>query len=105
MVLPEKIIRGAHLRMRLLQLQLHDSWDYFTEYSIHSQVSFEIWADLLWWEDQQHIQTGPPIHEFDPDSLLFTNALGHGWTIHLDNPPGFQHMVSSGQSATHQLAG
>ena len=83
MVSLEKIVPGARIRIRSLQFHLRALWLDRNDLSCLIPVSSDIWPDLQWWSCPVHLLQGTPIHQLEPDVLLFTDASSHGWGAHL----------------------
>ena len=85
MVSLEKLIPGARIRLRSLQFHLKESWNPEMDYGTLLSIPQSLLRDLEWWQEPDHRLQGQPIHEMDPDFLLFTDASKDGWGAHLDD--------------------
>ena len=83
MVSLEKIVPGARLRLRSIQFHLKDHWSSEQDLSTLVPVVSALQPDLLWWSDPVNLLRGHPIHELEPDFLLFSDASRLGWGAHL----------------------
>ena len=71
------LVPSGRLRMRSLQLLLHQQWDFVDE-SVVLQVSQEIASDFAWWSDANHLLSGVSLVPFQPDVLFWSNASDQG---------------------------
>ena len=91
------LIPGGRLRMRSLQLCLHQSWDHL-DLQAPVMVTQECLRDLQWWLHLPRLSSGVSLCQVSPDLHFWSDASDVGWGAHLDR------QVASGLWDTHQAA-
>ena len=76
------LVPGGRLRMRSLQLCLHQSWD------LEDQSSPVLWSpdclrDLQWWLHLPRLSQGVSLHQVSPDLDFWSDSSDVGWGPHL----------------------
>ena len=83
------LVPGGWLRMRSLQLCLHQSWDRVDQ-STRIPWSPDCLQDLQWWLQLPRLRQGVSLHQVSPDLDFWSNASDVGWGAHLG------HLTASG---------
>ena len=91
------LVPGGRLRMRSLQLCLHQSWDRL-DLQAPVSVTQECLRDLQWWLHLPRLSSGVSLCQVSPDLHFWPDASDVGWGAHLDR------QVASGLWDTHQAA-
>ena len=91
------LVPGGRLRMRSLQLCLHQSWDRL-DLQAPVSVTPECLHDLQWWLHLPRLSSGVCLCQVSPDLHFWSDASDVGWGAHLDR------QVASGLWDTHQAA-
>ena len=91
------LVPGGRLRMRSLQLCLHQSWDRL-DLQAPVSVTPECLRDLQWWLHLPRLSSGVSLCQVSPDLHFWSDASDVGWGAHLDR------QVASGLWDTHQAA-
>ena len=79
-----QLVRGSRLRMRSLQSNLRNQWDFRNE---RAQITWDQQSreDLLWWTKNERLSRGHSLQMLPPDLSLWTDASDKGWGAHLSN--------------------
>ena len=83
------LVPGGWLRMRSLQLCLHQSWNRLDQ-SARIPWSPDCLRDLRWWLLLPRLSQGVSLHQVSPDLDFWSDALDIGWGAHLG------HHITSG---------
>ena len=76
------LIPGGRIRMRSLQLCLHQSWDRVDQ-STRIPWSPDCLRDLRWWLNLPCISQGVSLRQVSPDLDFWSDASAVGWGAHL----------------------
>ena len=76
------LIPGGRLRMRSLQLCLHQSWDRVDQ-STRIPWSPDCLRDLRWWLHLPRLSQGVSLRQVSPDLDFWSDASAVGWGAHL----------------------
>ena len=76
------LVPGGRLRMRSLQLCLHQSWDRLDQ-STPVPCSLECLQDLQWWLHLPRLSQGVSLCQVSPDLDFWSDASDVGWGVHL----------------------
>ena len=76
------LVPGGRLRMRSLQLCLHQSWD-GVDQSIRIPWSQDCLRDLRWWLHLPRLSQGVSLSQVSPDLYFCSDTLDVGWGGHL----------------------
>ena len=77
------LVPGGRLRMRSLQLCLHQSWDRL-DLEAPVSASAECLHYLQWWLHLPHLSLGVSLCQVSPDLHFWSDASDVGWGAHLD---------------------
>ena len=72
------LVPAGRLRMRSLQLQLRQHWDFVDE-DVLVPWNSQIRSDLHWWSDARHLLSGVSLLIPQPDLLFWSDASDQGW--------------------------
>ena len=76
------LVPGGRLRVRLLQLCLHWSWDQMDQ-SIRIPWSQDCLRDLKWWLQLPRLEAGMSLQQVSPDLDFWSDTSDVGWGAHL----------------------
>ena len=76
------LVHGGRLRMRSLQLCLHQSWDRVDQSAL-IPWSPDCLRDLKWWLHLPHLSQGVSLRQVSPDLDFWSDASDVGWGAHL----------------------
>ena len=76
------LVHGGRLRVRSLQLCLHQAWDQVDQ-SVRIPWSPVCLRDLQWWLDQPRLSLGVSLARVSPDLDFLSDASDVGWGAHL----------------------
>ena len=91
------LVPGGRLRMRSLQLCLHQSWDRL-DLEAPVSVTQECLRDLQWWLHLPRLSSGVSLCQVSPDLHFWSDASDVGWGAHVDR------QVASGLWDSRQAA-
>ena len=83
------LVPGGRLRMRSLQLCLHQSWDRVDQ-STRIPWSPDCLQDLQWWLQLSRLRQRVSLYQVSPNLDFWSDASGIGWGAHLG------HLTASG---------
>ena len=79
-----QLIPGGRLRMRALQTNLRDQWDFKNE-STRITWGKEAQQDLSWWQEEGRLARGCPLQSIPPDLAFWSDASDKGWGAHISS--------------------
>ena len=83
LVSAEKLVPLGRLHLRPLQWELRLNWNYKQPLDKSFPVSQNLKSHLQWWEIQENLVKGAPLHPPSVQKQIFTDASNKGWGAHM----------------------